>query len=78
MQMTPLSPLIQDTQFLGVIHILPSLFSVWFTEIIYFVLLIPPPQQNPSIEKPNHKASSVITTPAACVRFLTTRCLIFQ
>lgn len=60
------------------ILILRTLFAVWLTGIICFVLIIPLPQQTPSIQKPDHQASSIITTSAARAPFQTAHCLIFQ
>ena len=37
--------------FFSCFHVLPSLLPVWLAEILKFVLIISPPQQNPSIEK---------------------------
>lgn len=47
-------------------------------QIVYFVLMIPIPQQKPSIKELNNKASSVITTSVAWVPFQTAHLLIFH
>ena len=37
--------------FFSFFNFLPSMLPVWLAEILKFVLIISPPQQNPSIEK---------------------------